>query len=972
MAPQDEPSVSRRGNVTAGIALLLAVIALGMFIAGEGDGIHLFQDQYDEYQAVISVDAAGSLGPALLFSSLLIGATWLCGSHIISSLTGAALRDVLRRDAATFLPLAILFLVMLRYIPGVATFSSALFLVSSTLARPLLLTALLIIAWLKYDLYKSLKPEGRGRGKKPVVSDRAVGWIVFAVMVALFAVTIPQFSAEWPFGGDEPHYLMVTHSVLEDGDIYFGDDYETGAYRQFTQWQRLTPQYLRKTLDGRIAPIHRIGVPLLAVPFYAVGGKLGAVLMIGLMAALSAANVYWLVMKVVPHRLAALGATAWVTLSVPLLPQSFLFYTEVPLSLFTLLALNMFLRRSDEAPRLPWLIPLVIWILPWLHARGFMTAVALSLLLAFRLRKHLPALTGVASLCLVLALATPAWNWHLYGEFSLLAEMGGAQHNDVSMWNILPGFAGLLFDRNFGLLLNNPAVVPALIGLLPLWRKRRDAAVGLILVAGFTIGPGLAYHMWWGGGSVAARYAAPVIALAAVPMAALLCDEGWKKWRRAAIFLGALSIALAATMLLHTDLLTNSRTATSRILTAASVGHFDAVEWWPSWFDPAGQFWGAIALLVVAVTLAAVIVLSLVRLVARLSARRSMAKPVSALAGMAAFLACLCLYGWAAEALTPGEPNGYQPHSRASDLLYQQRYRHGGYPLIDQGGMLQPDSLPARGFSAQRLFSGWALERDEKVPGGRSLRLRASERRISLRPTTPLWAGSYEVRIGLRAAVEPIVLRITLFDISETSSEVETRLAQNAVPIDEKYHEVGVPIELPHNSMGIDIEFDSGDEIRFSHATLQTLALERLDAWPLPEALFDKVVLRFNEYTLFFNPREIYEPEKRWFWTGGNSEAELTVVSRRRFSALRINLVGHPPVRASVAADGVEESVRFEKDRRNVSLEIPVKPEEYGNYKIATLRIRCFGAFVPARTVEGSTDERELGVHTRITLKRNR
>jgi len=967
MAPQ-----KGRGNSAAGIALLLATLALALFIAGMGDGIHLFQDQFGDYQVVVSVDAGGGLPFALLLSALLIGATWLCGSYIISSLTGTELRGVLKRDALTFLPLAILLIVALRYIPGAASFSSALFLASSTLARGLLLTALLLVAWLKYDLYKDLKPAENGEGRKPVISDRAAGWIVFLIFVVFFALAIPPFSAEWPFGGDEPHYLMVTHSVLEDGDIYFGDDYDAGAYRQFTQWQRLTPQYLRKTRDNQIAPIHRIGVPVLAVPFYALAGKLGAVLMIGLMAALSAANIYWLVIKIVPHRLAALAATAWVTLSVPLLPLSFLFYTEVPLSCFTLLALNMIFRRGDEAPRWPWLIPLVIWILPWLHQRGFMTAVALSLLLAFRLRKRLPVLIWVGSLCLVLALATPAWNWHLYGEFSLLAEMGGAQHKDVSLWNIIPGFAGLLFDRNFGLLLNNPAVVPALIGLVPLWRRRRDAVVGLILVAGFTIGPGLAYHMWWGGGSVAARYAAPVIALAALPMAALLCEKRWKKWRFASVFLGAISMAIAASMLLHSDLLTNSRTATSRILTAVSAGHFDAVEWWPSWFDPSGQFWGGVALLLVAVTITAGIVLLSGRIVRSIIGGGPAAKPVSAVVGMAAFLACLCLYGWAAEALTPGEPNGRQPHSRDRDLLYLQRYRHGDFAMIDQGGSLRPDSLPARGFSAQRLFSGWALERDEKVPGGRSFRLPAGENKISLRPATPLWAGSYELRIGLRAANDPTDLRITLFDISDVSNDFKAQLTQNAVRIDTKFHEVCVPIELPHNSLGIDIEFDSGNEIRFSYATLQTLALESMGDWPLPAELFDKAAIQFNEYALYTDPRAIYEPEKRWFWTRGDSEAELTVVSRRQFSALRISLVGHPPVRAVVSADGVEEAVTFEKDRRNVSFEIPVNPREFGGYSIATLRIRCFGAFVPARMVEGSSDERELGVHARITLIRNR
>jgi hypothetical protein len=970
MAHRDVAANGNLGFAKAGIAILLSILALGTFLAGADDGIHLFQDQYGAYQTLVTTNAAGRLPLSLLTAALLIGTTWFCGSFIIATLTGTNLPDVLKRDAATFLPLAILLVSALRYIPGIAQVSSALFLASSTLARALLLTALLITIWLKYDLYRKLRPSAEPN-RPSRLSDRATGWLVFLAVAAFFAAAIPPFSAAWPFGGDEPHYLMVTHSILKDGNVYFGDDYEQGVYREFTQWQRLTPQYLRKTTDGRIVPIHRIGMPLLAVPFFALAGKLGAVLMIGLMAALSAANVYWLVMKFVPHRAAALAATAWVTFSVPLLPQSFLFYTEVPLSLFTLLALNLIIRRNGGPPRLPWLIPFVIWTLPWLHQRGFITAVALSLILLFTLRKQLPAMAGIAALCLLLALTTPAWNLYLYGEFSLLAEMGGAQHNDISLWNIIPGFAGLLFDRNFGLLLNNPAVIPALIGLIPLWRRRRDAVVQLLLVVAFTIGPGLAYHMWWGGGSVAARYAAPVIALAAVPMAALLAEAAWRNWRKAALLLGALSIALAAVLILHPEIMTNERTATSRLLTSVSVGRFDAVEWWPSWFSPSSEFWTSAALLVAAAFAAALLIVAAVK-ASSLLAGKDAAGPASALAGLAVFLACLGIYGWIAEIVTPGEPNGHQPHSRERDLLYQQRWRHESHAVIDQGGNLRPDSLPSRGFSAQRLFSGWALERDEKVPGGRSLRLPAGERTIHLESSTPFWAGGYALEIGLRASVDSTALEIEVYNISDAGRDTVTPICSRSISLAADYGTVGIPLELPRNSMGLAIRFASQGEFRFTHATLQTLSLERLGSWRLPIGLFDKAAVSFNEYTLYCEPGSIYPPEGRWFWTKGGGEAALTIVSRKPFTALNIGLVGHPPVKARIRSGEVEESVAFGQQRSNATLELPVKPVESGGMHLVELFIRAEGSFVPAKSVEGSTDERALGVHTRITLKRAR
>jgi hypothetical protein len=65
--------------------------------------------------------------------------------------------------------------------------------------------------------------------------------------------------------GDEPHYLMVAASLLEDGDLALQDDYAAGRYRAFHPAD-LEPHYRVRGKDGAIYSLHALGLSLLVLP----------------------------------------------------------------------------------------------------------------------------------------------------------------------------------------------------------------------------------------------------------------------------------------------------------------------------------------------------------------------------------------------------------------------------------------------------------------------------------------------------------------------------------------------------------------------------------------------------------------------------------------------------------------------------------------------------------------------------------
>ena len=65
--------------------------------------------------------------------------------------------------------------------------------------------------------------------------------------------------------GDEPHYMVMTQSLLTDGDLRIEDNHQRQEYRAYFN-RELRPDYLTRGVDGQIYSVHPVGLPVLALP----------------------------------------------------------------------------------------------------------------------------------------------------------------------------------------------------------------------------------------------------------------------------------------------------------------------------------------------------------------------------------------------------------------------------------------------------------------------------------------------------------------------------------------------------------------------------------------------------------------------------------------------------------------------------------------------------------------------------------
>ena len=344
--------------------------------------------------------------------------------------------------------------------------------------------------------------------------------IVFAFSLALYASLGALHARTVGPGGDEPHYLIISHSLLADGDLRIENNHRQGDYRQFWAGD-LRPDYMTRGLNGEIYSIHAPGLPVLLLPAYAVGGYPGTVMVLCLLAALAALAIFDLA-EMLAGRRAALVTWAAVCLTVPFVPHSWLVFPEIPGALVVAWA-ALWLWPRVEQPTINWVWRgLALGALPWLHTKFVILLAIFGAALLWRVRLRPRALVAML---VPMVLSVAGWLYFfytIYGSINPEAPYGDYAAMYVLWKNIPRGLLGLTVDQKFGLLVYSPIYLFAIAGCWAVLRRPELRSLGavLLLVIVAYVGSTTRLYMWWGGSSAPARFLVPILPCLA-PMIAM-------------------------------------------------------------------------------------------------------------------------------------------------------------------------------------------------------------------------------------------------------------------------------------------------------------------------------------------------------------------------------------------------------------------------------------------------------------------
>lgn len=376
--------------------------------------------------------------------------------------------------------------------------------------------------------------------------DSAFFWIPLVCYVIL----IPWTAAQRPPDGDEPYYLLIAHSIVDDLDVDLTDNYADGDSLHFMP-RRLEPQLGDpKGRDGHWFSRHDLLFPAFAAIPYALGGKLAV---LALMAGITSLLGWW-TLRLARHRPGPTGGLfrAWLLLMFvsPLVVYSHQVWIEVPAALLVVMALDGILEINGRWPsrRLAWRILVPILVLVPLKLRLALLAGPLALLLWWRSGRswRLGLLVGLPLAALSAALL--AFNTWFFGRALKVYELGDLGLLQPPLLRYLRHFIGLFFDLSFGLFALAPVwllLIPATAAAL---RRREPVLAHLAVVVGPYFFLLLSRREWYGGWSPAFRYGLvmlPLLALVLAPALDRARGAGWRVLSAAGLLLSGGTLGAA-------------------------------------------------------------------------------------------------------------------------------------------------------------------------------------------------------------------------------------------------------------------------------------------------------------------------------------------------------------------------------------------------------------------------------------------
>ncbi|MBM3296736.1 MAG: hypothetical protein FJY83_03965 [Candidatus Aminicenantes bacterium] len=527
----------------------------------------------------------------------------------------------LGRDLLTYLP-------MLAFLPAPLMLRHYLT-VDDLRARLVLLGVGVLLA----VLYLKAVHIGRWHGERKAWGGAVAAWwsklslkkraaLLFAAAVLVTnAGSLRLSSAGVAFSGDEPHYLLITHSLLHDGDFNLKNNYAARDYDAFMPPGILPLEAHVHDLPEKNAAysFHSPGVSFLMLPFYAAGealGRRGLILLLRLgMSLLGAAFVlqlYLFARREFQREGPALGLWAVACLSSPVFFYSLHIYPEMPVAFLSLWLFRLARHGESFTAGKLLLAGAALASFVWFHAIKYpLLLVPLFLYLVWSLvRRHgvrwrlawLLAGSGFIgglylffqkSLYGSLSFSTVSWQGPMSGAESLSfikQVLGGIPFR--FRWETL---AGYFLDQKDGLLLYAPVFFFAFLGMVVMARRKaRDLLLLIGLAAPYILVQ--AFLTQRTGYAPQARPLVSAVWALAIPLGWFLAHNTKKLFSSLFALAAVLSLAAVGLLLLQPAALYQETTqgATERggaLFLGLSNLHFQLSDFLPSYLKTADGGW---------------------------------------------------------------------------------------------------------------------------------------------------------------------------------------------------------------------------------------------------------------------------------------------------------------------------------------------------------------------------------------------
>jgi len=307
----------------------------------------------------------------------------------------------------------------------------------------------------------------------------AAVFVAFALLYGAYAI---YFVKTTELHGDEPQYLLMSQSLLEDGDLDLAnvDADDKLAFHEFlfdVHWAPASP-------PGKRYSSHPIGLPVLSALPYAIGERilghprLAVVLFQSFLSALACALIIPFLVRQGFTPIVSATTAIVIGFTPPLFSQSNQIYPEVHAVLAALWILILYpewLFGKQDRPSTGALAAacMALVLVPFFHQRHLVLAGVLAIPVLTDLYR---SGTGTPRVRICLAILLGGVGLHLFHNLTFSGDIWGPflpGNADSLGPDLAQSIPGHWIDRREGLLRNAPVYLAGLLGLV-IWIRGRD------------------------------------------------------------------------------------------------------------------------------------------------------------------------------------------------------------------------------------------------------------------------------------------------------------------------------------------------------------------------------------------------------------------------------------------------------------------------------------------------------------------
>jgi len=375
-----------------------------------------------------------------------------------------------------------------------------------------------------------------------------------------YSLYTPPRSFQWVISGDEPFHLQITSSIIRhssftiddffndsnrDPNLKFPDSFYGGGENG-----NCRDNHAFLANDGHCYSIHGIGLPLLLIPGYFLGGILGTTLTVSIMFALMGLVIFKFTSNLTTRKT---GFIVTLVMSFGTIMFSFSgkIYSDLPAGILLITILYIFFQKKHNFLNIA-IVGSLLGFLIFLKTPFLAFQVILLPIMCYVIfkdtvnKKNLFPLIGFFILFLLL------FSW--YGQISSSSEYGSfggkngfsvferaIEHSDptsIQKNDVFKGPPNLLFGQSYGIFIFSPILLLSIFGIKFLWKQNKTLTIIFMLILLVIVlmhAVAIPYADTW---TTPSRLLLPVFPLMSIPLALL-----FERYSKNIIFLVIFSVS---------------------------------------------------------------------------------------------------------------------------------------------------------------------------------------------------------------------------------------------------------------------------------------------------------------------------------------------------------------------------------------------------------------------------------------------